>query len=100
VEYAKVPEQFGRTIGSARLPGRLRGIPYLTCRSRWEGRGRSDLGITGRVMLTIALAGSDDQRERWVEAIHMRAPGVTVDPLRGMTGHAHLNDVVASATLE
>jgi alkylation response protein AidB-like acyl-CoA dehydrogenase len=51
------------------------------------------LGITGRVMLTIALAGSDDQRDRWVEAIDMRAPGVTVDPLRGMTGHAHLNEV-------
>ena len=44
-------------------------------------------------MLTIALAGSHDQRERWVEAIDMRAPGVTVDPLRGMTGHAHLNEV-------
>jgi hypothetical protein len=58
------------------------------------------LGITGRVMLTIALAGSHHQRERWVEAIDMRAPGVTVDPLRGMTGHAHLNEVFASATLE
>ncbi len=67
---------------------------------RREGRGRPDLGITGRVMLTIALAGSHDQRERWVEAIDMRAPGVTVDPLRGMTGHAHLNEVFASATLE
>lgn len=28
-----------------------------------------DLGITGWVMLTIAQAGTDDQRERWVEPV-------------------------------
>jgi 3-oxochol-4-en-24-oyl-CoA dehydrogenase len=125
-----------------------------------------DMGITGWVMLTIAQAGNDDQRQRWVEpvlrgqvmwcqlfsepgagsdaaavrtaakkvdggwrvtgqkvwtslahlcqwglatvrtdpdapkhagvtmmAIDMSAPGVTVHPLRGMTGHAHFNEV-------
>lgn len=127
---------------------------------------RADMGITGWVTLTIAQAGNDDQRERWVEpvlrgnvmwcqlfsepgagsdaaavrtaakrveggwrvtgqkvwtslaqqcqwglatvrtdfeaskhagvtmmAIDMSAPGVTVNPLRGMTGHAHFNEV-------
>ncbi|WP_094289666.1 acyl-CoA dehydrogenase [Mycobacterium lehmannii] len=127
---------------------------------------RPDLGITGWVTLTIAQAGTDDQRERWVEpvlrgevmwcqlfsepgagsdaaavrtsakkvdggwrvtgqkvwtslahqcqwglatvrtdpdapkhagvtmmAIDMKAPGVTVNPLRGLTGHAHFNEV-------
>ncbi|MCF6386626.1 acyl-CoA dehydrogenase [Mycobacterium sp. MBM] len=125
-----------------------------------------DLGITGWVTLTIAQAGTDDQRERWVEpvlrgqamwcqlfsepeagsdaaavrtaarrvdggwrvtgqkvwtslaqhcqwglatvrtdpdapkhagvtmmAIDMRAPGVHVNPLRGLTGDAHFNEV-------
>ena len=127
---------------------------------------RPDMGITGWVTLTIAQAGTDDQRERWVEpvlrgevmwcqlfsepgagsdaaavrtsakkvdggwrvtgqkvwtslahlcqwglatvrtdpdapkhagvtmmAIDMKAPGVTVNPLRGLTGHAHFNEV-------
>ncbi len=127
---------------------------------------RADMGITGWVALTIAQAGTDDQRERWVEpvlrgqvmwcqlfsepgagsdaaavrtaakkvdggwkvtgqkvwtslaqhcqwglatvrtdpdapkhagvtmmAIDMKAPGVTVNPLRGMTGDAHFNEV-------
>jgi 3-oxochol-4-en-24-oyl-CoA dehydrogenase len=127
---------------------------------------RPDMGITGWVTLTIAQAGTDDQRERWVEpvlrgqvmwcqlfsepgagsdaaavrtsakkvdggwrvtgqkvwtslahecqwglatvrtdpdapkhagvtmmAIDMNAPGVTVNPLRGITGHAHFNEV-------
>ena len=127
---------------------------------------RPDMGITGWVALTIAQAGTDDQRERWVEpvlrgqvmwcqlfsepgagsdaaavrtvakkvdggwrvtgqkvwtslaqhcqwglatvrtdpdapkhagvtmmAIDMKAPGVTVNPLRGMTGDAHFNEV-------
>lgn len=127
---------------------------------------RADMGITGWVTLTIAQAGTDDQRERWVEpvlrgevmwcqlfsepgagsdaaavrtsakkvdggwrvtgqkvwtslahmcqwglatvrtdpdapkhagvtmmAIDMKAPGVTVNPLRGLTGHAHFNEV-------
>ena len=124
------------------------------------------MGITGWVTLTIAQAGTDDQRERWVEpvlrgqvmwcqlfsepgagsdaaavrtaakkvdggwrvtgqkvwtslaqhcqwglatvrtdpdapkhagvtmmAIDMKAPGVTVNPLRGITGDAHFNEV-------
>ncbi|MFV8048108.1 acyl-CoA dehydrogenase [Mycobacterium sp. 48b] len=127
---------------------------------------RADMGITGWVTLTIAQAGTDDQRERWVEpvlrgevmwcqlfsepgagsdaaavrtaakkvdggwrvtgqkvwtslahhcqwglatvrtdpdapkhagvtmmAIDMKAPGVKVNPLRGLTGDAHFNEV-------
>jgi alkylation response protein AidB-like acyl-CoA dehydrogenase len=127
---------------------------------------RADMGITGWVALTIAQAGTDDQRERWVEpvlrgqvmwcqlfsepgagsdaaavrtaakkvdggwrvtgqkvwtslaqycqwglatvrtdpdapkhagvtmmAIDMKAPGVTVNPLRGITGDSHFNEV-------
>jgi alkylation response protein AidB-like acyl-CoA dehydrogenase len=127
---------------------------------------RPDMGITGWVTLTIAQAGTDDQRDRWVEpvlrgqimwcqlfsepgagsdaaavrtsakkvdggwrvtgqkvwtslahlchwglatvrtdpdapkhagvtmmAIDMKAPGVTVNPLKGLTGHAHFNEV-------
>lgn len=127
---------------------------------------RADMGITGWVTLTIAQAGTEDQRERWVEpvlrgqvmwcqlfsepgagsdaaavrtaakkvdggwrvtgqkvwtslaqhcqwglatvrtdpdapkhagvtmmAIDMKAPGVTVNPLRGLTGDAHFNEV-------
>jgi 3-oxochol-4-en-24-oyl-CoA dehydrogenase len=127
---------------------------------------RPDMGITGWVTLTISQAGTDDQRERWVEpvlrgevmwcqlfsepgagsdaaavrtsakkvdggwrvtgqkvwtslahlcqwglatvrtdpdapkhagvtmmAIDMKGPGVTVNPLKGLTGHAHFNEV-------
>ncbi|WP_458318672.1 acyl-CoA dehydrogenase [Mycolicibacterium brisbanense] len=127
---------------------------------------RADMGITGWVTLTIAQAGTDDQRERWVEpvlrgqvmwcqlfsepgagsdaaavrtaakkvdggwrvtgqkvwtslaqhcqwglatvrtdpdapkhagvtmmAIDMKSPGVTVNPLQGLTGDAHFNEV-------
>ncbi|MDV3128564.1 acyl-CoA dehydrogenase [Mycobacterium sp. 21AC1] len=127
---------------------------------------RADMGITGWVTLTIAQAGTDEQRERWVKpvlrgkvmwcqlfsepgagsdaaavrtaakkvdggwrvtgqkvwtslaqqcqwglatvrtdpdaskhagvtmmAIDMKAPGVTVNPLRGLTGDAHFNEV-------
>ena len=127
---------------------------------------RPDMGITGWVTLTIAQAGTDDQRERWVEpvlrgqvmwcqlfsepgagsdaaavrtsatkvdggwrvtgqkvwtslahqcqwglatvrtdpeapkhagvtmmAIDMTAPGVTINGLEGLTGHAHFNEV-------
>jgi len=130
------------------------------------GIQRPDMGITGWVALTIAQAGNDDQRERWVEpvlrgqvmwcqlfsepgagsdaaavrtaakkvdggwrvtgqkvwtslaqycqwglatvrtdpdapkhagvtmvAIDMKAPGVTVNPLRGITGDSHFNEV-------
>ncbi|BDX34858.1 acyl-CoA dehydrogenase FadE22 [Mycobacterium antarcticum] len=130
------------------------------------GVERADMGITGWVTLTIAQAGNDEQRERWVEpvlrgevmwcqlfsepgagsdaaavrtsakkvdggwlingqkvwtslahqcqwglatvrtdpdaakhagvtmvAIDMAAPGVTINPLRGLTGHAHFNEV-------
>lgn len=142
----------------------------------WAGRSeatgestpieRPDMGITGWVALTIAQAGTDDQRERWVEpvlrgqvmwcqlfsepgagsdaaavrtsakkvdggwrvtgqkvwtslahmcqwglatvrtdpdapkhaavtmmAIDMNAEGVTVNPLRGITGDSHFNEV-------
>jgi alkylation response protein AidB-like acyl-CoA dehydrogenase len=131
---------------------------------------RPDMGITGWVALTIAQAGTDDQRERWVEpvlrgqamwcqlfsepgagsdaaavrtaakkvdggwrvtgqkvwtslaqycqwglatvrtdpdapkhasvtmmAIDMKAPGVTVNPLRGITGDSHFNEVFFDA---
>jgi alkylation response protein AidB-like acyl-CoA dehydrogenase len=127
---------------------------------------RADMGITGWVALTIAQAGTDDQRERWVEpvlrgkvmwcqlfsepgagsdaaavrtaakkvdggwrvtgqkvwtslaqycqwglatvrtdpdapkhagvtmmAVDMKAPGVKVNPLRGITGDSHFNEV-------
>ncbi len=127
---------------------------------------RPDMGITGWVALTIAQAGTDDQRDRWVEpvlrgqvmwcqlfsepgagsdaaavrtaakkvdggwrvtgqkvwtslaqycqwglatvrtdpdapkhagvtmmAIDMKAPGVKVNPLRGITGDSHFNEV-------
>ncbi|ORA34468.1 acyl-CoA dehydrogenase [Mycobacterium aquaticum] len=127
---------------------------------------RADMGITGWVTLTIAQAGTDDQRERWVEpvlrgqvmwcqlfsepgagsdaaavrtaakkvdggwrvtgqkvwtslaqycqwglatvrtdpdapkhagvtmmAIDMKSPGVKVNPLQGLTGDAHFNEV-------
>src|SRR6185369_14943578 len=46
--------------------------------TRPEGRGttgdskpieRPDMGITGWVTLTISQAGTDDQRERWVEPV-------------------------------
>jgi alkylation response protein AidB-like acyl-CoA dehydrogenase len=130
------------------------------------GIERPDMGITGWVALTIAQAGTDDQRERWVEpvlrghamwcqlfsepgagsdaaavrtaakkvdggwrvtgqkvwtslaqycqwglatvrtdpdapkhagvtmmAIDMKSPGVTVNPLRGITGDSHFNEV-------
>jgi alkylation response protein AidB-like acyl-CoA dehydrogenase len=103
-----------------------------------------DMGITGWVTLTVAQAGTDDQRERWVEpvlrgkemwcqlfsepgagsdaaalarecqwglatvrtdpdapthagvtmmAIDMNAEGVTVNPLREISGESHFNEV-------
>ena len=141
-------------------------LEQLVIEEEFAGIERADLGITGWVTLTIAQAGTDEQRERWVEpvlrgqvmwcqlfsepgagsdaaavrtaavrvdggwrvtgqkvwtslahqcqwglatvrtdpdaakhagvtmmAIDMSAPGVTVNPLRGMTGHAHFNEV-------
>lgn len=141
-------------------------LEQLVIEEEFAGVERPDLGITGWVTLTIAQAGTDDQRERWVEpvlrgkvmwcqlfsepgagsdaaavrtsakkvdggwrvtgqkvwtslahqcqwglatvrtdpdapkhagvtmmAIDMKAPGVRVNPLRGLTGHAHFNEV-------
>ncbi len=141
-------------------------LEQLVIEEEFSGVDRPDMGITGWVTLTIAQAGNDDQRDRWVEpvlrgqvmwcqlfsepgagsdaaavrtsakkvdggwrvtgqkvwtslahqcqwglatvrtdpdapkhagvtmmAIDMKAPGVTVNPLRGITGHAHFNEV-------
>jgi alkylation response protein AidB-like acyl-CoA dehydrogenase len=151
------PKPFGRGAGV---------LEQLVIEEEFADVERADMGITGWVTLTIAQAGNDDQRERWVEpvlrgevmwcqlfsepgagsdaaavrtaakkvdggwritgqkvwtslahqcqwglatvrtdpdapkhagvtmvAIDMRAPGVTVNPLRGMTGHSHFNEV-------
>jgi alkylation response protein AidB-like acyl-CoA dehydrogenase len=141
-------------------------LEQLVIEEEFTGIERPDMGITGWVALTIAQAGTDDQRERWVEpvlrgevmwcqlfsepgagsdaaavrtaakkvdggwrvtgqkvwtslaqycqwglatvrtdpdapkhagvtmmAIDMKAPGVTVNPLRGITGDSHFNEV-------
>ncbi|RAV18221.1 acyl-CoA dehydrogenase [Mycolicibacterium sp. GF69] len=141
-------------------------LEQLVIEEEFAGVERPDMGITGWVTLTIAQAGTDDQRDRWVEpvlrgevmwcqlfsepgagsdaaavrtsakkvdggwrvtgqkvwtslahlcqwglatvrtdpdapkhvgvtmmAIDMKAPGVTVNPLKGLTGHAHFNEV-------
>ncbi|MFG1934128.1 acyl-CoA dehydrogenase [Mycobacterium sp. NPDC048908] len=141
-------------------------LEQLVIEEEFTGVERPDMGITGWVALTIAQAGTDDQRERWVEpvlrgkvmwcqlfsepgagsdaaavrtaakkvdggwrvtgqkvwtslaqycqwglatvrtdpdapkhagvtmmAIDMKAPGVTVNPLRGITGDSHFNEV-------
>ncbi len=141
-------------------------LEQLVIEEEFSGVERPDMGITGWVTLTIAQAGNDDQRDRWVEpvlrgqvmwcqlfsepgagsdaaavrtsgkkveggwritgqkvwtslahecqwglatvrtdpdapkhagvtmmAVDMKAPGVTVNPLRGITGHAHFNEV-------
>jgi alkylation response protein AidB-like acyl-CoA dehydrogenase len=141
-------------------------LEQLVIEEEFAGVERPDMGITGWVALTIAQAGTDDQRERWVEpvlrgkvmwcqlfsepgagsdaaavrtaakkvdggwrvtgqkvwtslaqycqwglatvrtdpdapkhagvtmmAIDMKAPGVTVNPLRGITGDSHFNEV-------
>jgi alkylation response protein AidB-like acyl-CoA dehydrogenase len=154
LEQLVIEEEFGPAGGSEATGGSRPGIE------------RPDMGITGWVTLTIAQAGNDDQRERWVEpvlrgeimwcqlfsepgagsdaaavrtaakkvdggwrvtgqkvwtslaqmcqwglatvrtdpdapkhagvtmmAIDMNAPGVTVNPLRGITGDAHFNEV-------
>ncbi len=141
-------------------------LEQLVIEEEFSGVERPDMGITGWVTLTISQAGTEDQRERWVEpvlrgevmwcqlfsepgagsdaaavrtsakkvdggwrvtgqkvwtslahlcqwglatvrtdpdaakhagvtmmAIDMKAEGVTVNPLKGMTGHAHFNEV-------
>ena len=141
-------------------------LEQLVIEEEFTSVERPDMGITGWVALTIAQAGTDDQRERWVEpvlrgqvmwcqlfsepgagsdaaavrtaakkvdggwrvtgqkvwtslaqycqwglatvrtdpeaakhagvtmmAIDMKAPGVTVNPLRGITGDSHFNEV-------
>lgn len=141
-------------------------LEQLVIEEEFAGVERADMGITGWVALTIAQAGTDDQRERWVEpvlrgqvmwcqlfsepgagsdaaavrtaakkvdggwritgqkvwtslaqycqwglatvrtdpdapkhagvtmmAVDMKAPGVTVNPLRGITGDSHFNEV-------
>jgi alkylation response protein AidB-like acyl-CoA dehydrogenase len=141
-------------------------LEQLVIEEEFRGIDIPDMGITGWVTLTIAQAGTDDQRQRWVEpvlrgevmwcqlfsepgagsdaaavrtaakkvdggwrvtgqkvwtslaqhcqwglatvrtdpaapkhagvtmmAIDMKAPGVTVNPLRGLTGDAHFNEV-------
>jgi alkylation response protein AidB-like acyl-CoA dehydrogenase len=141
-------------------------LEQLVIEEEFTGVERADMGITGWVALTIAQAGTEDQRERWVEpvlrgevmwcqlfsepgagsdaaavrtaakkvdggwrvtgqkvwtslaqycqwglatvrtdpdapkhagvtmmAIDMKAPGVTVNPLRGITGDSHFNEV-------
>ncbi|AMO63672.1 acyl-CoA dehydrogenase [Mycolicibacterium phlei] len=151
------PKPWGRAAGV---------LEQLVIEEEFAGIERPDMGITGWVTLTIAQAGTDEQRERWVEpvlrgevmwcqlfsepnagsdaaavrtsakkvdggwrvtgqkvwtslahmcqwglatvrtdpdapkhagvtmmAIDMNAPGVTVNPLRGLTGHAHFNEV-------
>ena len=151
------PTPWGRSAGV---------LEQLAIEEEFTGVDRPDMGITGWVTLTIAQAGNDDQRERWVEpvlrgqtmwcqlfsepgagsdaaavrtsatkvdggwrvtgqkvwtslahmcqwglatvrtdpdapkhsavtmmAIDMSAPGVTINPLRGLTGHAHFNEV-------
>ena len=151
------PKPWGREAGV---------LEQLVIEEEFTDLKRPDMGITGWVTLTIAQAGNDDQRERWVEpvlrgqvmwcqlfsepgagsdaaavrtsaekvdggwrvtgqkvwtslahqcqwglatvrtdrdapkhagvtmmAIDMSAPGVTVNGLRGITGHAHFNEV-------
>ncbi|MDR3659456.1 MAG: acyl-CoA dehydrogenase [Mycobacterium sp.] len=151
------PKPWGRDAGV---------LEQLAIEEEFRDVERPDLGITGWVTLTIAQAGTDDQRERWVEpvlrgeimwcqlfsepdagsdaaavrtsakkvdggwlvtgqkvwtslaqycqwglatvrtdadapkhagvtmmAIDMKSSGVTVNPLRGLTGTAHFNEV-------
>jgi 3-oxochol-4-en-24-oyl-CoA dehydrogenase len=151
------PKPWGRAAGV---------LEQLVIEEEFANVERPDMGITGWVTLTIAQAGNDDQRGRWVEpvlrgqvmwcqlfsepgagsdaaavrtaakkvdggwrvtgqkvwtslahqcqwglatvrtdpdapkhagvtmmAIEMNAPGVTVNPLKGLTGHAHFNEV-------
>jgi alkylation response protein AidB-like acyl-CoA dehydrogenase len=151
------PKPWGRAAGV---------LEQLVIEEEFTDVKRPDMGITGWVTLTIAQAGNDDQRERWVEpvlrgqvmwcqlfsepgagsdaaavrtsakkvdggwrvtgqkvwtslahqcqwglatvrtdpaaakhagvtmmAVDMTAPGVTINGLKGITGHAHFNEV-------
>lgn len=151
------PKPWGRDAGV---------LEQLAIEEEFRDVEQPDLGITGWVTLTIAQAGTDDQRERWVYpvlrgdimwcqlfsepeagsdaaavrtsakkvdggwlvtgqkvwtslaqycqwglatvrtdpdapkhagvtmmAIDMKAPGVTINPLKGLTGNAHFNEV-------
>ena len=44
-------------------------LEQLVIEEEFSGIDRPDMGITGWVALTIAQAGTDDQRERWVEPV-------------------------------
>ena len=44
-------------------------VEQLVIEQEFAGVGVPDLGITGWVILTIAGAGTDDQRQRWVEPV-------------------------------
>jgi 3-oxochol-4-en-24-oyl-CoA dehydrogenase len=44
-------------------------VEQLVIEEEFAGVDLPDMGITGWVMLTIAQAGTDDQRERWVEPV-------------------------------
>jgi 3-oxochol-4-en-24-oyl-CoA dehydrogenase len=49
-------------------------IEQLVIEEEFNGVELPDMGITGWVMLTIAQAGTEDQRERWVDdVLHGRA---------------------------
>jgi alkylation response protein AidB-like acyl-CoA dehydrogenase len=170
LEQLVVDEEFGSAGRSAGGTPHASGGPTRPERRGTTGDSkpieRPDMGITGWVALTIAQAGTDDQRERWVEpvlrggvmwcqlfsepgagsdaaavrtaakkvdggwrvtgqkvwtslaqycqwglatvrtdpeapkhagvtmmAIDMKAPGVKVNPLRGITGDSHFNEV-------
>jgi alkylation response protein AidB-like acyl-CoA dehydrogenase len=53
----------GRTMGPAAT------LEQLVIEEDFADIERPDMGITGWVALTIAQAGTDDQRERWVEPV-------------------------------
>jgi 3-oxochol-4-en-24-oyl-CoA dehydrogenase len=44
-------------------------VEQLVIEQEFSGIDVPDLGITGWVMLTITQAGTDEQRERWVDAV-------------------------------
>lgn len=44
-------------------------VEQLVIEEEFRGIDLPDLGITGWVTLTVAQAGTDDQRERWVEPV-------------------------------